>query len=269
MISYWQDAPSWWAVAITVYGLLLLLPAWSDLFRSRVVPDLFTYPLAIVAAVLLWAGPGGLTNVLAGAATALAFYLVCASGNMAWGDFKLIVPVAAMTGGNFLIMIFVAMVATLPFQFKAFRKTRKEGGPRNLLSDEIPPFGPGTVAAAHLVLLAMGMPWWTAAAWLAGWAIMVGLGVYERNTTTLATPQAVRTWSSQNREGDLSEFGRIDWILRFALLNALIDDEHWDELHSVKPYETVQPLEGTSLLARWEGNRCHLALTSEGGKGRE
>jgi hypothetical protein len=251
---------------MALYGLLCLLPVWSDVFRGRVVPDLMTWPLTGIAAIMLLAGPGRLIHLLAFVAVWLGFYLVTSAGKMGWGDLKLMLPLAALAGANFLIVVFAAFVCSLPLSLRTNfrRRMARHRGQDMDAFDQMAPFGPGAVAGAHLVWLAMGLPLWVGAIWLAGWIIVVTLGVVERRMRPPASPERVRTWAASGRTGTLDDVaGRsVGWLQKKAIMQSLLDDDHWREAHL--QLSTIQPLgEGASSLAvTRSAGRWDLSLTA-------
>lgn len=264
MLSGWADAPAWWPIAMALLGLAFLAPVWSDLFRDRVVPDLFTYPLTVASLALLWLGPGHLVHLLAFAAAWLAFYLVCSAGKMGWGDLKLILPLAALAGANFLVVVFAAFVCALPLSLRASwrRRTAKLRGEQADEFDQMAPFGPGAVAGAQLTWLAMGLPLWVGLVWAIGWTAVIVSGMRESRRAPHASPQRVRDWALSGAVGPLDEIaGRpVGWLQRKAIMQALLDDKHFREAHLSG--STLQPLPGNASMLRVErtGARFRLSL---------
>jgi Flp pilus assembly protein protease CpaA len=287
LLQSWNDVPSWWTLAITLYGLLCLIPVWSDMFRDRIVPDAFTYPLIAIAALMLWVGPGRMIHLLAFLAALLGFHLVTSAGKMGGGDLKLILPLAALSGANFLMVIYAAFVCSLPFSLRAswllYRRRKASGRPprgfslKRLLSgqgdeqDESinpfylrAPFGPGAALGAHLVWFAMGLPLWSLAVWAVGWIAMLAIGLAEQRTRPHASPARVRDWAMQGRTGDLDEVaGRpVGWLQKKAIMQSLLDDEHWQEAHLNDA--TQQPLgeQASALTVRREGQAWQITLSA-------
>jgi hypothetical protein len=265
MLSGWQNAPAWWPLAMMLFGIACLAPVWSDLFRDRVVPDLFTYPLTLAAGVLLLAGPGRLVHLLAFTAAWLAFYLVCSAGKMGWGDLKLILPMAALAGANFLVVVFAAFVCALPLSLRSSwrKRTAHLRGEHVTELDQMAPFGPGAVAGAQITWLAMGLPLWVGAVWAAGWIAVLVSGMREARRSPHASPQRVREWADQGRTGALGQIsGRpVGWLQRKAIMQALLDDEHFREAYM--DGRTSQDLApgSSQLQVERTGSRFELSLS--------
>lgn len=262
----WQDigidGSSRWMIALALLGLLMIIPAWTDLFRARLVPSIFTYPLIIGAGALIWQLPPEhrINNILAGISIALVYGLVAWAGQMGWGDYKLMIPAALLCGANFLMFLVASFALLVPVRFVMRRQIHeaKKHGEKKL--DLMPAFGPPIVLGAQIVWALMGVPVWVVLLWVGGWLVAIAVGVYEQRSGAALLPARVRAMAAEGKTGDVYDIAgkQAGYLERQALLQGLLDSDHWQELWTVK--RTIQPLEGSDLIVEL-GERLRPAFT--------